>query len=332
MRILARRTSWVALGVISLLLGICLSAPSFAGATTVANGNFETGTLEGWSTFSNEVGTGKWYAYSGSTNPLGLPVPPPPDGTYGAITAEGAPGTHVLYQDLHVSPGTDETLSMVVYYDSHAILAAPPSLSYEVEPNQQYRIDLIKPSAPIESLEPSDVLATLFHTVTEGPETQGYQTVSFNLAPFAGQTVRLRLAAVGNLGNFSAGVDDVKVVSTAPPPFVPPPNSFTFGRLKLNKTKGTATLKVNVPGAGTLTGADVNEKDRRVRETTAVTVSAGVATLTLKPTGVGMKALKRRGKLRFQLAVTFTPTGGTAANRIFSGKLKLAPKRRVPRS
>src|SRR3954470_16627917 len=169
MRTIVRKRLRAVLGVIFLTLGICLSVPALAGATTVANGNFETGTLEGWTTFSNEVGTGKWYAYSGATPPSGLPVPPPPDGTYGAITAQGAPGTHILYQDLYVSPGAYETLSMVTYYESHAILAAPPSLSYEVEPNQQYRIDLIKPSAPLESLESSDILASLFHTVTEGP-------------------------------------------------------------------------------------------------------------------------------------------------------------------
>lgn len=322
MRTVSRKKLWVA--AISLTLGICLSVPAISSATTVANGNFETGTLEGWSTFSNKVGTGKWYAYSGTEAPTGLPVPPPPDGTYGAISAQGAPGTHILYQDLYVSPGTNETLSMVVYYQSHAILAAAPSLSYEVEPNQQYRIDLIKPSAPLESLESSDILATLFQTVTEGPETQGYKTVSINLAPFAGQAVRLRLAEVDNLSNFSAGVDDVKVVSTAPP-VVPPSNSFTFGKVKLNKKKGTATLKVNAPGPGTLTAVDVKRKGKRVKNATASTVSAGTATLTLKPTGAGMKALKQ-GTLPFKLAVTFTPTGGTAASQTFSGKLKLTLK------
>jgi hypothetical protein len=298
----------------------------------VANGNFETGTLEDWSTFSNKVGTGKWYAYSGTTTPIGPSVPPPPDGTYGAISAQGAPGTYILYQDLYVSPGTNETLSMVTYFESHAILAAPPSLSYEVEPNQQYRIDLIKPSAPIESVESSDILATLFHTVTEGPEIQGYKTVSVNLAPFAGQTVRLRLAEVDNLSNFSAGVDDVKVVSTAPPPVAPPSNSFTFGKVKLNKKKGTATLKVNTPGAGTLTATDMKKKGKRVKKATVATVSAGTATLVLKPTAAGMNALEQKGKLPFKLAVTFTPTGGTAASQTFSGKLKLTPKHQAPKS
>jgi hypothetical protein len=328
MRIVAKL--WVVLGAVSLTLGICLSVPSLATATTVANGNFETGTLEGWNTFSNKVGTGKWYAYSGTTTPIGTPPPPPPDGTYGAVSAQGAPGTHVLYQDLYVSPGANETLSMVVYYESHAILAAPPSLSYEVEPNQQYRIDLIKPSAPLESLESSDIFATLFHTVTEGPETQGYKTVSIDLAPFAGQTVRLRLAEVDNLSNFSAGVDDVKVVSTAPP--VPPSNSFSFGKVELNKKKGTAMLEVNVPGAGTLTAADVKQKGKRVKRTTVATASAGTATLILKPTGAGIKALTQKGKLPFKLAVTFTPTGGAAATQRFSGKLKLALKPQAPKS
>ncbi len=121
--------------------------------------------------------------------------------------------------------------------------------------------------------------------------------------------MRLRLAEVDNLSNFSAGVDDVKVVSTAPPPVAPPSNSFTFGKVKLNKKKG-----------------------KRVKKATVATVSAGTATLVLKPTAAGMNALEQKGKLPFKLAVTFTPTGGTAASQTFSGKLKLTPKHQAPKS
>ncbi len=163
MRTSSRRKLWVA--VISLGLGICLSVPALAGATTVANGNFETGTLEDWSTFSNKVGTGKWYAYSGTTTPIGPSVPPPPDGTYGAISAQGAPGTYILYQDLYVSPGTNETLSMVTYFESHAMTRlnrriSSPRFSTRLPKGPKFRA--IKPSPSTSPPSPGRLCACVW--------------------------------------------------------------------------------------------------------------------------------------------------------------------------
>jgi hypothetical protein len=42
-------------------------------------------------------------------------------------------------------------------------------------------------------------------------------------------------------------------------------------------------------------------------------VSAGIVTLSLKPTGAGKKALKKKGKLKVKVRFTFTPTGGQAS-------------------
>jgi hypothetical protein len=41
---------------------------------------------------------------------------------------------------------------------------------------------------------------------------------------------------------------------------------------------------------------------------------------------VGKKRLKREHKLPFRLKVTFAPTGGTPARKIFSGKLKMTAR------
>ena len=74
--------------------------------------------------------------------------------------------------------------------------------------------------------------------------------LSADLTPFAGQTVRLRIANAVNDDIFNAGVDAVSITST------PPSNVFKKGKLKLNKRKGTGTLTVTVPGAGVLTLTD----------------------------------------------------------------------------
>jgi hypothetical protein len=103
-----------------------------AGATTVVNGDFETGSLSGWTVYNNnESEAGNWFAYSGTTSPIGLgpALPPPPQGTFAAITAQGGPGTHVLYQDVALEPGYPHVLSLTAYYVSDAPLANPDTLS-----------------------------------------------------------------------------------------------------------------------------------------------------------------------------------------------------------
>ncbi|MDQ2630581.1 MAG: hypothetical protein M3Y75_06350 [Actinomycetota bacterium] len=307
-----------------------------AEAATVVNGDFETGTLSGWSVYDDFNGFGTWFAYSGTENPIdefAPPVPPPPQGNFAAITSQEEAGTHILYQDVALEPGVPRQLSLIAYYQSQSEIQSPGSLSWEAGPNQQYRIDVIKPTAPIETLAPQDILVTLLHTQTGDPESMAPKTLTADLTPYGGQTVRLRFAEVDNEGPFNAGVDAVSIsgppapTPPAPTPLasapLPPSNAFTFGKLKLNKKNGTATLKVNVPGAGTLTAVDAKKKaPKRIRKATA-TAAAGTTTLTLKPTGAGKKTLEEKGELQFKALVTFTPTGGTAATLPRAGKLKL---------
>ncbi|HEX5989090.1 MAG TPA: hypothetical protein VFY75_02595 [Solirubrobacterales bacterium] len=308
---------------------LVLAAPR-AEATTVVNGDFETGSLSGW-TLHDDFGTepGSWFAYSGTASPIeiGPSVPPPPQGNFAAITAQFGPGLHILYQDVALEPGWPHVLSLIAYYESGPPIESPDSFAWEGEPNQQYRIDVIKPTAPIETLDPGDILATLLHTETGDPTSLEPKTLTADLSAFGGQTVRLRFAEVDNEGPFNAGVDAVSITgppAPQPPAPAPPSNAFTFGKLKLNKKKGTATLKVNLPGAGKLTAVDVKKKSpKRVKKATATSAAPETVTLKLKPTGAGEKTLESKGKLQFKIRATFTPTGGSAAAQTFSGKLKL---------
>jgi hypothetical protein len=310
------------LGVLAIGATAAILAPA-ASATTVVNGDFESGSLSGWTLF-NEGSSGSWYAYSGTANPA-YPepeVPPPPQGNFAAISAQGNPGTHILYQDIALEPGFSHVLMLTAYYHSLAPLKvpSPDTLSASGEPNQQYRIDVIKPTAPITSLEPSDILAPVFATHEGDPEFMSPKQIQVDLTQFGGQTVRLRMAEVDNQLFLNAGLDAVSI--TGPPPAAPS-NAFTFGKLKLNKKKGTATLKVNVPGAGSLTAVDVKKKGKRIKKASASSTGPAVITLSLKPTKKGRKTLKEKGKLPFKALVTFTPTGGTAASQTHGGTLKL---------
>jgi hypothetical protein len=304
-----------------------------AGANTVVNGDFETGTLEGWQQFNQpEPPSGEWFAYSGTENPFeGPPLIAPPQGTYAASTAQASEGTHILYQDIPIEAG-QPYLSMLVYYHSEApfVTPSPDTLDSEGEANQQYRIELIDPSAPVDTVEPADILATVFRSGAGVSSTSPAQSKGIDLTKFAGQTVRLRLAEVDNQLYLVAGVDSVTTGPVPPPapPLLPAPtplsNAFTVGKLKLKKKNGTATLKVTLPGPGSLTATDAKKKSpKRIQKASATAAAAGTVTLKLKPTGAGRKTLMAKGSLKFKATLAFTPSGGSVGTHVLSGKLRM---------
>ena len=193
---------------------LVLLLPGSALAASVANGNFETGDLSGWTVVNS--GSGSWFNYSGTTSPLSFfPIAAPPQGTFAATTDQSGPGSHILYQDIALEPAFNHTLTFTLYYANQAgAFATPASLSETVAPNQQYRVDIMKPSASVTSVAPGDILASVFQTHVGDPTTLAPTPMTVDLTPFAGQTVRLRFAEVDNQSYFQASVDDVKIVST----------------------------------------------------------------------------------------------------------------------
>jgi len=184
--------------------------PNLAGV--VHNGNFETGDFTGWNTVDR--GSGQWLVYKGGTVPIsGITVPAPPEGVFAASTDQGGPGTHILFQDITLGP-QPQPLSFILYYQNRAgRFVNPPSLDFTGAENQQYRVDIMNPAAPVDSVAPGDVLANLFQTTLVSPPIMTPTLMTFDLSAFAGQTVRLRFAEVDNLFFFEAAVDDVRLGS-----------------------------------------------------------------------------------------------------------------------
>lgn len=324
--------------------GLMLASAGAAAAATVVNGDFESGNLSGWNVHRT-MEVGDWFAYKGTVDPIakarGKKFPPqaPPQGTYAAIADELSPETLILSQDISLAPGASHRLSLLAYYDSTVPIAVPSPDTLAVgedalggRANQQFRIDVMKPEAPLESLDPGDILRTVFRTQPGAAAHLPPTWFSADLTPFAGQTVRLRIAVAAHEELLTAGVDAVAVDSTKPGQAPPPLGSsrFSLGKPKLNRRNGTAALAVEVPGPGTVTakgggvlpaaakGGDPKAHATKAAKQAALIVpvtaraaKAGTVTLQLKPTAAARAALKRKHKLRVLVEVSFDPAGGS---------------------
>jgi hypothetical protein len=292
-----------------------LTAPGAAHAAIVTNGDFETGSFSGWQLHDAPVDppSGTWNVYTG-TSVGGDLFPAPPQGTHAAATDQSSPGRHLLYQDLTLpSGGSQYQLSMFVYYDSDAPISSQPNLDFNVigMPNQQYRIDLIKPSAPIDSVASGDILSGLFQTVTGDPTTLAPTLRTADLSSFAGQTVRLRFAEVDDQGVFHAATDAVTVKT----------NAFTVGAAVRNKKKGTASVPVTVPDAGTIALSGRGVKGVAASKSVAVS-GGGTVNLLVKAKGKTKRKLNANGKAKVKVSITYTPTGLAANTQQTKVKLK----------
>ena len=178
--------------------------------------DFESGALTDWRSVGG--GSGGWFVYTnGSKAPdpsrsdpnVPFDLPNPPQGKFAAVTDTNGPGTRILYRDVKLDGRF--RLHLTVFYAGVGEWRSPQSLAYDdAGANQQFRIDLVTPSAPIDSVAHRDVRVSIFATSADDPDRREPSTVSVDLSRWAGQTVRLRLAATDNNGPLRAGVDDIR--------------------------------------------------------------------------------------------------------------------------
>jgi hypothetical protein len=139
-------------------------------------------------------------------------IAPPPQGAWAAVTDQTLPGYAILYQDLFLEPGYTHTLTFKLYYvNRHTAFVTPADLTTDSVYNQQYRVDIIRPTASILSVSAADVLANLFQTRVGDPLRWGQLNHRQSYA-VRRHHCSFPFAAASN-SSFQRSVDDVALYS-----------------------------------------------------------------------------------------------------------------------
>lgn len=218
--ITGRRRGVIAAALLALVpLGVFLVArddrtSSDAPRTFVVD-DFESGSIRDWRAVGS--GAGGWFVYSDGQKPPDpaqtdpdspFNVADPPQGEFAAVTDMNGPGTQILYRDLRLDGRF--ALHAIVFYAGSVPFTNAETLDHGTrEPNQQFRMDLVRPSAPIDSLARGDVLIDVFRTSPAHPPALAPTHVRADMSRWAGETVRLRLVVTDNGGPLRAGVDSI---------------------------------------------------------------------------------------------------------------------------
>ena len=242
--------------------------------------DFESGVLNDWQAVG--AGAGGWFVYTdGQKTPdparsdpnVPFDLPDPPQGKFAAVAETNGPGTRILYRDVKLAGRFKLHLS--VYYAGVGGFSSPQTLAHDEPDNQQFRIDVVAPSAPIDSVAPDDVLVNVFKTSAGDPDRREPSSVSADLSRWAGETVRVRLASTDNRGPLRAGVDDIRlepIGSNANAqielPVTPEParavNLVLHRMTQADALKALAARADRLAGADEFSGAVLLAKDGRV--------------------------------------------------------------------
>jgi hypothetical protein len=241
--------------------------------------DFESGALTDWRAVG--AGSGGWFVYTDGTKApdparsdsnVPFDLPDPPQGRFAAVSDTNGPGTRILYRDVKLDGRFG--LRLTVFYAGAGGLSSPRTLAYD-EPgaNQQFRIDVVARSAPIDSVVHGDVLVNVFKTAAGDPDRREPSTVSVDLSRWAGRTVRLRLAVTDNGGPLRAGVDDIRFEPIGPNARIELPvtkaparavNLVLHRMTEADALKALAARADKLAGEDELSGAVLVAKDGRV--------------------------------------------------------------------
>jgi hypothetical protein len=124
--------------------------------------------------------------------------------------------------------------------------------------------------------------------------------------------------ADGGSGDFNTGLVGALDIQAT----LVPENSFSVVTTQRNKKNGTASVTLNLPNPGDLSGSGNGAKVSSSRASTSKAVPAGPATLLVKAKGKKKRTLNGTGKAKLNIAVTYRPTGGDPTTQSLKVKLR----------
>jgi len=178
--------------------GVALSSDDCVAATTpadclVVNGDFENGDLLGWSL--NSTGTGTFRINDGVFDPTGpTPATAACNGGFSAVNEQMGPGIRQMWQDVGIPAAPSATLNWTDEIFNNAAAFA--------DPGQEYRVLIQDPAT-------GTTLATAFSTTPGDALIQPCATRSFDITPFAGQTIRIMFEVEDSASALNVYIDDV---------------------------------------------------------------------------------------------------------------------------
>ena len=183
---------------------VCDNCPTVPDPTTVemiVNGNFETGTLDGWTV--QNTGSGAWVINDGGLDPEGPAQRMPPiGGRCDVVTSQGGSGLHVLTQAIVVP----EAVQSAVLSWSDRIRNYSTFFS---DPRQEWRVRIQGPGG--------DTIHHVFSTNPGNPLLQtGPNRRSFDLTAlmriFEGQSIVVSFEEQNDFSYLNATLDDVSLL------------------------------------------------------------------------------------------------------------------------
>jgi hypothetical protein len=225
------------MGRIVAIASVAVVAAAAIGHAAPRNGGFESGSLKPWKV--KDPGGGNWYVYKGRTivdtgpGPIrglggGAQFYRPPRGRYAAAAWQSGPGLNILHRVVRLKDNAVNKLSFfLAWRNSQDRFYTPDSFDYGGGPvprgikgpppegaNQQFRIDLLKRRAPVDTLKKKHILATLFKVKPGTDRARRYKRHRYNLTRMGIEgKVRFRVAEVDNLGGLPVGIDQLKLRS-----------------------------------------------------------------------------------------------------------------------
>jgi hypothetical protein len=200
-----------------------------AGTTSnlIVNGNFDSGSFSpGWNVVNVN---GAWSVSSSGTASGGSVTVTPDPGSQVALFDMGGPSYGIITTDPFTVP-TNAVLTLNYAYDNQGGSWVSDSVNpYGLStPNQWLRIDVIKASAAPSTLNPSDILATIFDSQSGSPAlSTGWTAGSASLSTLAGQSVVFRVATVNTESYLPVWVSHVFIAGDTVQTSSAPPSSLS---------------------------------------------------------------------------------------------------------